>query len=104
LQEPLCSLYVYSLLDVLPFFLLTWFCSHSQSILFWILGSLAVVCWGRLLYCFLLLVRGFISLLFSQFHCLTLCMMYAFTTLFDVACYIDRLVVCVICLPNGHST
>jgi hypothetical protein len=49
-----------------------WLCSHSWFILFRILGSLLIV--TALL---LLFVHGLISLLFSQFHCLTLCMMYA---------------------------
>ena len=49
-----------------------WFCSRSWFILFWILGSLLIV-----MALLLLFVRGLISLLFLQFHCLTLCMMYA---------------------------
>ena len=54
-----------------------WLCSHSQFILFWIFGSLLIV--AALL---LLFVRGLISLLFLQFHCLTLCMMYALFLLY----------------------
>jgi hypothetical protein len=48
------------------------FCSQSRFILFRILGSLLIV--AALL---LLFVCGLISLLLLQFHCLTLCAMYA---------------------------
>jgi hypothetical protein len=83
-----------------------WSCSHSQFILFWILGSLLIV--AALLKLFA--CCGLISLLFSRFHCLTLCMMYALFVihliytellyLMFIACYFNWFIVAMRNLPT----